>query len=110
MNGINRRGQKVRCVERIVILNGSDPMRPKALPFVPLLEQVYTVADFIPSLPKQGFEDDGQQPGISLYEMPCLTMEHDGRPVGWPIRSFRPVDERKTDISAMVPAKIREHA
>jgi hypothetical protein len=43
--------------------------------------------------------------GLELVEIPCPKGRT--RKVGWPIVCFRPADERKTDISTLMPAPVR---
>jgi hypothetical protein len=74
----------------------------------PQLDEVYTVADFIDNAGLmreiEGIDLDVTM-GLELMEIPCPKGRV--RKVGWPIICFRPVDERKTDISTLVPAPVR---
>ncbi len=102
MNGINRRGQRVECICTVTGhvggVEGTFPGWPKA-------GQFYIVDDFIHSKTERG-----RTPGITLLGVKVIRRVEDYSPVGWPIECFRPVNERKTDISALVGHKLNEPA
>ena len=90
MNPINRIGQKVICVgdERVWFVY----VCPTIVDF-PKRGEVYTVAGF-------ANVGDSTLPGIHLREVPpleCACKSIVG--AAWLLSAFRPVDERKTDIS-----------
>jgi hypothetical protein len=88
MNAINRVSQKVVCIRD---LRGMAMRACHNITWGPEENKVYTVA---------GFEDWDGTPCIHLIEVPGLRCECAtivDKP--WPISCFRPVDERKTDIS-----------
>jgi hypothetical protein len=88
MNAINRRGQKVICVQDHALWANFCCDLPW-----PLLDQIYTVS---------GFGEIEHHPGIFLLELPpvsCSCHQLSGAP--WPIECFRPLDQRATDISAL---------
>jgi hypothetical protein len=98
MNPINRRGQKVVCVVEfdLVSTRGGKYGGPG-----PLLDEVYTVINFIDNTGKFIPDaDDDLSLGIELLEVPS-PISPPG-PLGWPIIAFRPADERKTDISDLI--------
>lgn len=105
MNGINRRGQKVVCVYEIEIETPSGRVYDGP---APKLDDVYTVADFLDTgMILSGGDGEGPGlPGIALREIGCIrgrvaaTKEYVD--LGWPILMFRPLDERKTDISDII--------
>lgn len=103
MNAINRREQKVVCVATINVWIGNtvETLQLYDGP-TPEPERVYTVDGFIES----GFILDaprsGSLPGIALVEIPCSLTSATMEPLGWPIAAFRPLDERATDISALL--------
>ena len=109
MSDINRIDQKVICIQpKIffwVMCLGVD---------CPIEGQVYSVA---------GFADALTEPGIHLREIAGFTCAcRDITNGAWPMRAFRPVDQRKTDISdlaklldvtpatPLTPAPIKEDA
>ena len=88
MNPINRVGQKVVCVmpANVWLLGVCI-----SLTDYPVKDRVYTVS---------GFENSLSHPGIHLTELSGITCPCKGlKDLAWPISAFRPVDERKTDIS-----------
>jgi hypothetical protein len=88
MNAINRIGQKVICVGPEMIWRSVCP----TLEVLPVRGQVYTVT---------GFEEVDGLPAIHLREIEGFSCECGGfSNAPWLISAFRPVDERKTDISA----------
>jgi hypothetical protein len=94
---IDRVGQKVVCVVEfdIFLLDGSR-YGP-----VPVKDQVYTVAAF-GEFPFSFDQARKGMPGISLVEVPDIQAPRSGSEAPWPMIAFRPVDERKTDISEIV--------
>jgi hypothetical protein len=88
MNPINRIGQKVICV--VPDRFWTQQVCP-SLKVIPRKDEVYTVT---------GFEDLHGVPCIHLREIVGLSCECGGlNNAPWLIQAFRPVDERKTDIS-----------
>lgn len=88
MNGIDRIGQKVVCVVPVEFWLLGICI---SMPAFPRQDRTYTVA---------GFEDSSGHPGIHLQEIagidcPCRKLTN----TAWPLSAFRPVNERKTDIS-----------
>jgi hypothetical protein len=86
MNPINRVGQRVLCVHPPSGWLKACP----ALRVWPMRGEAYTVA---------GFETIEGIPGVHLREIAgvyceCSRLEN----APWPLRCFRPLDERKTDI------------
>ena len=80
MNGINRVGQKVRCIEE----DFKDIWCPNMGGY-PELDKVYTVG---------GFEDCIYNlPGIHLNELPNTRCNCSGKKLSWPIMAFRPIIE-----------------
>lgn len=101
MNPINRRGQKVVCVVDFEFEMG-DGSVPKVQ--LPNIDEVCTVADFVDL--SFALEDPANWPGITLVEHPVRIKRKDTgtwAPMGFPIIAFRPVDERQTDISELLP-------
>lgn len=101
MNGINRRGQKVVCIADMVITCRSHTGIERKYPGpFPVMEGVYTVVNFIMSGIDMDEPDKGKSPGLELAEVPTVMCCCGcGAKAGWPIFAFRPLDERKTDIS-----------
>lgn len=105
MNGINRRGQKVRCIAGFYIETCNGDVLPPACPLTPQVGETYTVDGFLltgivvdrGTVTKHG-------PGIVLREINSPTCDCCSNLMGWPIVAFRPLDERKTDISTLVEA------
>jgi hypothetical protein len=88
MNPINRIGQKVICV--VPDRFWTQQVCP-SLKVTPRKGEVYTVT---------GFEDLNGVPCIHLREIAGLSCECGGiNNAPWLIAAFRPVNERKTDIS-----------
>lgn len=89
-----RVGQKVVCID-------SDDYG------VTIEGKVYTIASVMPR--GRSDRDGAICPGITLHEVPPPTPHH-----GFDSRRFRPVVERKTDISVfksmLTPSKARELA
>lgn len=104
MSGINRRGQKVVCV---VEVEYESQRTGHCYRGGPRLNEVYTVTDFLgprPTLRAEQMDVDGVE-FIDLLEVRSLYLEIPGQPripIGWPVICFRPVDERRTDISDLV--------
>lgn len=104
MNGIDRIGQKVVCIAHIEIVDRRG--RAVSGPY-PVVDEVYTVGDFVDS--GMICHDDTLErelaPGITLLEIATIRGRRirDGQwiELGWPIICFRPLDERKTDISLL---------
>lgn len=102
MNPINRRGQKVRCIAdfELELANGELYRGP-----VPKCGETYTVQDFVDNS-GIAVADDGDTedigPAIVLFEIGSPFLRVSRRVIGWPICVFRPVDERETDISALI--------
>lgn len=104
MNGINRRGQKVRCITEIEFVrpNGEAIEAP-----APTLNEVYTVKDFVNLEPF--FSEPDLHPGITLFDFPTFTAKFkDGRRIkgGWPIVAFRPLIEDKPSAEAEALLKL----
>jgi hypothetical protein len=106
MNGINRRGQKIVCIMEM------DIEGPTGIPYdgeTPKIDRVYTVADFIDN---EGLlaphAEMNTHAALDLFELPALKLKGQTRRAGWPIICFRPLDERETDISALVGLGIRQ--
>jgi hypothetical protein len=102
MNPINRVGQKVVCITPPMVWFYICP----SVRIYPRLSDVYTVAAFETL--------DTDVPGIRLRELEGFTCECGGfKDAPWPITGFKPVDERKTDISVFTqildktPEKVR---
>ena len=90
MNAIIRIGQKVICV--VPDRFWTQQVCP-SLKVIPRHGEVYTVT---------GFEDLHGVPCIHLREIAGLSCECGGiSNAPWLIQAFRPVDERKTDISVL---------
>lgn len=90
MNPINRIGQKVCCVgdERVWFAFVCPSLK-----VYPKKGEVYTVA---------GFETYAGLPGIHLREIGGIECACNGLSgVPWLISAFRPLDERRTDISEL---------
>jgi hypothetical protein len=107
MNPINRDGQKVICVSDHRAWLFVCP----TITVYPRARETYTVSGFAPIKMKDGSEDI---PGIHLRELEGFTCSCGGfTNEPWPVEAFRPVDERKTDISAFTqlldktPEKVR---
>lgn len=80
MNGINRVGQKVRCIESDFEYEWCPNMEA-----YPKLDKVYTVG---------GFEDVCQDiPGIHLNELVNTICKCSKKRLAWPIKAFRPIIE-----------------
>jgi hypothetical protein len=107
MNGINRRGQKVVCIAEINVFLGPGSFNPYGGP-IPRPDETYTVEGFIESGFILSEIGSGRVPGLALREMPCAFFGT-GEPMGWPVAGFKPVDERKTDISDLMPAPAEHH-
>lgn len=106
MNPINRRGQKIACVQEIEYESITGALYAGAYPE---LDGVYTVKDFVARHKLcVGPPEMGLVGYIELFEMPSPNAY--GTPVGWPIICFRPVDERKTDISVFTRKPVLEDA
>lgn len=77
MNGINRVGQRVECIERFFEWMWCPDITP-----LPEYRGEYTVS---------GFETFQDMPGIHLKEFPDATCACAGQKVPWPIICFRPI-------------------
>jgi hypothetical protein len=88
MNAINRIGQKVICVaENAIWQYLCETIRTH-----PIKGSIYTVTGFAPIM--------GDVPGIHLRELDGFSCTCSGvANAAWPISAFRPLDQRKTDIS-----------
>jgi hypothetical protein len=88
MNAINRIGQKVVCVAENAIWSYVC----ETLRVHPMKGSVYTVTGFATII--------SDIPGIHLRELGGFTCSCSGADnQAWPISAFRPLDQRKTDIS-----------
>lgn len=103
MNAINRLGQKVVCIAEIDVVTQSGARYPGP---VPVLDEVYTVTGFGPTGMKAPPDLPDADIGIILAEIPTIrgrsSCDRTWRNLTWPLVIFRPVDERKTDISDLV--------
>lgn len=77
MSGINRVGQKVRCIEP----NFKYLWCPNISP-LPKMNGIYTVG---------GFEDYANWPGIHLNEFTNTNCDCIGKRMSWPIKCFVPL-------------------
>jgi hypothetical protein len=86
MYGIDRAGQKVICViDHSLWADFCCDVQSW-----PLQDEIYTVS---------GFGEIENEPGVFLYELPCITCACSGLSGSpWPLEIFRPVNTARADI------------
>ena len=99
MNAINRIGQKVICVIRMVAQYEDGVCSSEG---VPQVNCAYTVSGFVSAPTQLAPGIVMHSPGITLTEVDSPECSCCGARMGWPIQAFRPVNERKTDIGDLV--------
>lgn len=90
--GINRRGQRIRCVLTMTMISDNGGASHPG----PIAGTEYTVDSFAPFKAAQG-----EYPGLTLIEIESAKCACCGDLLAWPCFAFRPIVAGGTDISAL---------